>query len=62
MSDSTQQILVIDDDPVFNRVLSRALKQRGHSVVSACSAALAGTKAGERMPPAIRSSASGSQA
>ena len=30
-------ILVIDDDPVFNRVLSRALKQRGHDVVSALS-------------------------
>ncbi len=27
--------LVIDDDPVFNRVLSRALKQRGYDVVSA---------------------------
>ncbi|MBZ0131630.1 MAG: response regulator transcription factor [Rhodocyclaceae bacterium] len=48
MSDSTQQILVIDDDPVFNRVLSRALKQRGHSVVSACSAA----EAGEAIPAA----------
>ena len=32
-------ILVIDDDPVFNRVLSRALKQRGHDVVSALSVA-----------------------
>ena len=42
MNDTPQQILVIDDDPVFNRVLSRALKQRGYNVVSACSVAEAG--------------------
>lgn len=36
MSD-TPHILVIDDDPVFNRVLSRALTQRGHAVTSALS-------------------------
>lgn len=29
------RFLVIDDDPVFNRVLSRALTQRGFSVASA---------------------------
>ena len=28
-------VLVIDDDPVFNRVLTRALTQRGHAVASA---------------------------
>lgn len=28
MTDEAEQILVIDDDPVFNRVLSRALEQR----------------------------------
>ena len=39
-------VLVIDDDPVFNRVLSRALKQRGYAVVSACSVA----EAGETIP------------
>ncbi len=32
---TTAQILVVDDDPVFNRVLSRALKGRGHAVASA---------------------------
>jgi two-component system response regulator RegA len=32
-------LLVIDDDPVFNRVLSRALTQRGFSVYSAHSQA-----------------------
>jgi two-component system response regulator RegA len=37
MSDETQ-ILVIDDDPAFNRVLSRALKGRGFTVASAHSA------------------------
>ena len=39
-------ILVIDDDPVFNRVLTRALKQRGFDVASALSAA----EAAERIP------------
>lgn len=34
----TPQILVIDDDPAFNRVLSRALKSRGFDVASAQSA------------------------
>ena len=29
----TPQILVIDDDPAFNRVLSRALKSRGEQVL-----------------------------
>lgn len=33
-----RQILVIDDDPAFNRVLSRALKGRGFAVASAQSA------------------------
>ncbi len=33
------QILVIDDDPVFNRVLTRALKRRGFDVTSALGAA-----------------------
>ena len=37
MSDETQ-ILVIDDDLAFNRVLSRALKGRGFDVASASSA------------------------
>jgi two-component system response regulator RegA len=32
-------ILVIDDDPVFNRVLSRALTQRGFEVAGVLSAA-----------------------
>jgi len=30
-----QQILVVDDDPAFNRVLTRALKRRGFDTVSA---------------------------
>lgn len=34
-----KQILVIDDDPAFNRVLTRALTQRGHAVASARSVA-----------------------
>ncbi len=34
----TRRILVIDDDPVFNRVLCRALKGRGLNVVGAQSA------------------------
>ena len=34
----SQQILVIDDDSAFNRVLSRALKNRGYAVASAHSA------------------------
>lgn len=33
-----EKILVIDDDPAFNRVLGRALKNRGFEVVSAQSA------------------------
>ena len=37
MSD-TDHILVIDDDPVFNRVLTRALKSRGFDVTSSHSA------------------------
>jgi two-component system response regulator RegA len=37
MSDDTK-ILVIDDDPAFNRVLSRALRGRGFEAVSAQSA------------------------
>lgn len=36
--DTAAQMLVIDDDPAFNRVLSRALTDRGHAVVSAHSA------------------------
>lgn len=35
MSELPSHLLVIDDDPVFNRVLSRALAQRGFSVYSA---------------------------
>jgi two-component system response regulator RegA len=38
MSD-TDHILVIDDDPAFNRVLCRALKNRGFDIASALSAA-----------------------
>ncbi len=34
----TPQILVIDDDPVFNRVLARALKSRGFDVTGIHSA------------------------
>ena len=34
----TPQILVIDDDPVFNRVLARALKSRGFDVIGIHSA------------------------
>jgi two-component system response regulator RegA len=32
MTAETQRILVIDDDPVFNRVLCRALTRRGYTV------------------------------
>jgi two-component system response regulator RegA len=39
MSDSSRPILVIDDDPVFNRVLGRALRQRGYAVLGARSKA-----------------------
>lgn len=36
--ENPQTILVIDDDPAFNRVLGRALKHRGFEVASALSA------------------------
>lgn len=36
--DSQRYLLVIDDDPAFNRVLSRALAQRGFTVFSALTA------------------------
>ena len=45
-----QPILVIDDDPVFNRVLSRALTQRGHAVSGAHSADEAVALAREKRP------------
>ena len=35
MNDAAGRIALIDDDPVFNRVLSRALTQRGYAVDSA---------------------------
>ena len=34
-SQDAPHILVIDDDPVFNRVLTRALGQRGFTVFGA---------------------------
>ena len=36
--ENVESVLVIDDDPAFNRVLSRALKGRGLDVASALSA------------------------
>ncbi len=36
--EDVEKILVIDDDPVFNRVLLRAMAQRGFQVASATSA------------------------
>lgn len=45
-----QPILVIDDDPVFNRVLTRALAQRGYAVSSAHGVEEATSLARERRP------------
>jgi two-component system response regulator RegA len=43
-------LLLVDDDPVFNRVLSRALAQRGFEVASALSLEDAQQKIGEDPP------------
>lgn len=48
---ASRRIMVIDDDPVFNRVLTRALGQRGYDVVSAHSVDEARTLAQEMRPP-----------
>ena len=45
-----QPILVIDDDPLFNRVLTRALTQRGHAVFSAHGVEEAAALAREKRP------------
>lgn len=49
--DEPQPILVIDDDPVFNRVLTRALTQRGHAVSSAYGVGEAAALAQEKRHP-----------
>lgn len=46
----TTWIMVIDDDPVFNRVLSRALTQRGFEVASVRGAEEARVMAREKRP------------
>lgn len=46
-------VLVIDDDPVFNRVLSRALTRRGYSVSAAHDAAAALSLAEAGQPQSI---------
>lgn len=46
-----KEIIVIDDDPVFNRVLSRALAHRGYAVSSAHGAEEARALAQEGRPP-----------
>jgi two-component system response regulator RegA len=50
MSDP-QPILVVDDDSVFNRVLTRALSQRGYAVSSAHGIGEAAALAQEKRPP-----------
>lgn len=45
--------LVVDDDPVFNRVLSRALTQRGFAVASAAGGSEALGLAAQRAPDCV---------
>lgn len=49
----TQSILVVDDDPVFNDVLVRALARRGYEVTSAMDAETTLTAANALAPEAV---------
>lgn len=49
----TQQVLVIDDDTIFNAVLARALTRRGFQVRSATDAESALAQARRMPPPAV---------
>ena len=49
----TQRMLVIDDDPLFNRILSRALTSRGYAVSGAHTAAEALPLAEQMRPQMI---------
>ncbi len=49
----TQRMLVIDDDPLFNRILCRALTRRGYAVSGAHTAAEALTLAEQMRPQMI---------